>query len=109
MVQQIQQDEASDQSGLGPCSLGRDQVELAFAIVFILPVSIIGMILFYKIVRLRHESRRAYDEPGVQSMNGPTQASVEELLARAANLQKRIQNLEDIIVSDSENDGALDS
>ena len=79
--------------------------ELAFAIVFVLPVTIIGMVLFYKIVRLRHDNRRAYREPVDSLQTGPSQANVEELIARAANLQKRVQNLEDIILSESEIDG----
>lgn len=81
-----------------------DGNELAFAIAFVLPVTIVFMVLFYKIMKLRYQSRRAYEEPGVLTGKGPSQASVEELLARAANLQKRVQNLEDIILSEVDRD-----
>jgi len=77
-----------------------NELDLAFALCFVLPVTLVGMVLFYRLARLKIASRNQF--PQDQDENVVPMASQARLASRAADLLNRVGNLEDILADEVE-------
>ena len=73
----------------------------AMMVVFSTPVAIIAIVCTYKLMKQYLETKTGYVRPPRRLPSMPSSESVDEMRLRAAEMEHRLRNLEEIIASEA--------